>query len=183
MEIGCKQCNGHYKLRDGKFGVFAGCSNYPRCKSTMKLFEIVQTFIQERGINIYRWEKVCWKCGKPTPVYSYYLDYELEELDEYLSSCGTVGLGDLTYIDQLLAKEIPSIQLRYSNTTKSKYMANTCTHCGALQGRNYVVDDPHEIIGELWHDHNMVKYLYKTIHLENIAAVIPDLQRIYSNGE
>lgn len=182
MEIRCRQCNGHYELRAGKFGVFAGCSNYPRCRSTIELSEIVQTFIQERGIHIYRWDKTCWKCGKSTPVYSYYLDYELEELDESLRSCGTVGLGDLDYIDQLLAREIPSIQMRYSNTTQSKYMANTCLHCGALQGRNSVVEDPHEIIGELWHDRDMGKYLHKTFHLNNIDSLLPDLRRIYSGG-
>jgi hypothetical protein len=183
MNIKCNQCDGHYKIRDGKFGVFAGCSNFPNCKSTMKVFEIVQTFIQEHGINIYRWEKECWKCRKPTFVYSYYLDYELKEIDEYLSSYGTIGLGDLSCIDRLISNEIPSIKMCYSNTTKSKYMANTCIHCGALQGRNYVVDDPHEIIDELWHNRNMVKFLYKTIYLENIIPLISDLKRIYSGGE
>lgn len=179
MEIRCKQCNGHYVLRDGKYGTFAGCSNYPHCKSTMKLFEFVQAFIKEHGINIYRWEKDCWKCGKRTPVFSYYLNNELEELDEDLGSYGPIGLGDLDHIDQLLGKEFSSIKMRYSNTTKSKYMANTCVHCGALQGRNYVVDDPHEIIGELWHDHHMGKYLYKTIFLKDLTPLIPDLRRIY----
>ena len=45
-----------------------------------------------------------------------------------------------------------------SNTTHSPYMANTCIHCGALQGRNYVVEDPHEIIEELWHSRGMDKF-------------------------
>jgi hypothetical protein len=104
----------------------------------MKLFEFVQAFIKEHGINIYRWEKDCWKCGKRTQVFSYYLNYELEELDEDLGSYEPIGLGDLDHIDQLLGREFSSIKMRYSNTTKSKYMANTCVHCGALQGRNYV---------------------------------------------
>jgi len=182
MEIACKQCNGHYKIREGKFGVFAGCSNYPRCKSTMKVFELVQTFILERGIDVYKWEKVCWKCNEITPVYSYYLGYELEEIDEYLSSFGPVGLGDITYIDQLLGEEIPSVQMRFSNTTKSEYMANTCAFCGALQGRNYVVYDPHEIIEELWHNRNMEKYHYKTFHIDCIAPLMFDVQRIYTES-
>ncbi|MFQ9800321.1 MAG: topoisomerase DNA-binding C4 zinc finger domain-containing protein [Clostridia bacterium] len=37
----CQECDGNYILRDGKFGVFAGCSNYPRCRSTKKLYEVV----------------------------------------------------------------------------------------------------------------------------------------------
>ena len=68
-------------------------------------------------------------------MYSYFLDYELEAVDEFLGSYGPIGLGDLQYIDQRLAKEVGTIQLRYSKTTQSQYMANTCAHCGALQGR------------------------------------------------
>lgn len=30
----CKKCDGKYKLMNGKFGLFYGCSNYPECKST-----------------------------------------------------------------------------------------------------------------------------------------------------
>ena len=37
MEVKCKRCDGVYRLRSGKFGVFAGCSNFPQCRSTMKL--------------------------------------------------------------------------------------------------------------------------------------------------
>lgn len=183
MDIRCKQCNGTYVLREGRYGAFAGCTNFPRCKSTMKFFELVQAFIRERGINIYRWQRICWNCEKNTPVYSYFLDYELKELDEYLSTYGPIGLGDLEHIDMLLANEIPSIQIRHSNTTKSRYMANTCVHCSALQGRNYVVDDPHEIIAELWHDHNMKKYLYKTITLNDLTPLLSDLKRLYSDVE
>ena len=163
MEIKCKQCDGFYKLRDGRFGVFAGCSNYPRCKSTLKLYEFVQAFLQAYGLNIYRWERVCWKCGKSTPVYSYFLDYELEAVDEFLGSYGPIGLGDLHYIDQLLAKEIETIQLRYSKTTQSQYMANT-----------------HEIIEELWHTRAMDKYLYKTILVEDSTPLLSDLKRIFT---
>jgi DNA polymerase-3 subunit epsilon len=39
MTIKCKRCSGYYKLRSGKFGEFYGCSNYPRCRSTMKVEE------------------------------------------------------------------------------------------------------------------------------------------------
>lgn len=179
MEVKCDQCDGHYVLREGKFGLFAGCSNFPRCKSTKKVHELVKQVIQTNGIKVYRWEKVCWKCGKTTPVYSYYLGYELEELDEYLSTFGLVGLGDLEPIDRMLVKEIPNIQERYSNTTKSKYVANGCVHCNALQGRHYIVDDPHEIFVDLWHDRTMDKYLYKTIRLDDIEELVPLLKRIY----
>lgn len=36
----CSSCNeGFMSLRIGKFGSFIGCSNYPTCKNTMKLFD------------------------------------------------------------------------------------------------------------------------------------------------
>lgn len=180
MELKCNRCDGHYVLREGRFGLFAGCSNFPRCNSTIKIHELVKQFIQTNGIKVYQWEKVCWKCGKTTPVYSYYLGYELEELDEYLSTFGMIGLGDLEPIDRMLVKAIPSIKERYSNATKSKYVANGCVHCDALQGRYYIVDDPHEIFVDLWHDRTMDKYLYKTFRVDNIGELVPILKSIYA---
>ena len=184
VRISCGSCNGYYKIREGKYGVFAGCSNYPTCKSTLNIPDFILKYIQNYGLNIYRWEKECYKCKKKTPVYSYYLDYDLADLDELFSLGGpTVGLGDLSYIDDLLSKQISTIQLRYSNTTKSKYMANICEHCGALQGRNYVVDDPHEIIGELWHDRDMGKYLYTNIKIKDITPLKMDIKQLYAQEE
>ncbi|MBC1802176.1 topoisomerase DNA-binding C4 zinc finger domain-containing protein [Listeria booriae] len=182
MEILCKvkTCTGHYIVRDGKFGVFAGCSEFPKCKSSMKIPELVENFIKEKGIKIYCWGKICWKCSKTTPVISYFLNYELEELDSYLGMLGPIGLADLESVDRLLEQVIPSIKECYSYTTKSTYIANTCEHCGSLQGRNYVVDDPHEIITDLWHNHDMEKYLYGVLSVEEVGDLSHDLRRIYS---
>lgn len=33
----CQECDGVMCLRDGKYGEFLGCSNYPRCKNTRNL--------------------------------------------------------------------------------------------------------------------------------------------------
>ena len=30
----CPRCGGELRLRNGKFGAFYGCSNYPKCKYT-----------------------------------------------------------------------------------------------------------------------------------------------------
>lgn len=181
LQIPCDSCNGYYKLRDGKYGIFAGCSHYPACRSTLSLPNYVLKYLQTYGLNIYCWEKECYRCGKKTPVYSYYLDYDLAGLDELFSLAGpTVGLGDLSYIDELLSTKIPTIQMRYSKTTHTKYMANTCKHCGALQGRNYVVEDPHEIIGELWHDRDMEKFLYLHLDLTDTTPLTKEIQRLYA---
>ena len=47
MDVMCKNCDGVYRLRSGKFGIFAGCSNYPRCRSTMKL----PAYLQAAGLT------------------------------------------------------------------------------------------------------------------------------------
>ena len=125
IRIPCGVCRGYYKVREGKYGVFAGCSNYPSCRSTLNLPDLVLKYIQLYGLNIYCWNRKCYKCGKETAVYSYYLDYDLADLDEFFSMGGpTVGLGDLSYVDELLSKQIPTIQLRYSNTTKELSINN-----------------------------------------------------------
>lgn len=183
--IPCASCSGgHYKVREGKYGIFAGCSRYPTCKSTLSLPDLVLKYIQLYGLKIYHWDKQYYKCGQTTTVYSYYLDYDLADLDEVFSMGGpTVGLGDLSYVDEWLSRQIPTIRMRYSNTTRSKYMANTCEHCGALQGRNYVVDDPHEIIGELWHERGMDKFLYTRLELKDVSSIVQDIKRIYAQEE
>lgn len=182
--IKCNKCNGVYEVRSGKYGMFAGCTNYPDCQSTLSIPKLVLEYINKYGINIYRWEKECYKCKNKTYVYSYYLSYELEELDEVFSTTSpNVGLGDLQYVDEILSQQISTIQICYSKTIKSSYMANTCQHCGALQGRNYVVDDPHEIIGELWHNHSMKKYFFKNIKVEDISLLNKDIEYLYNLDE
>jgi len=176
-QIPCGCCSGFYKIREGKYGIFAGCSNYPNCKSTLNISNIILKYIEHYGLNIYCWEKVCYKCQNKTPVYSYYLDYDLGGI---LDVGFAIGLGDLGYIDKLLSSEIPSIRIRYSKTTNSKYVANTCKHCNALQGRNYVVEDPHEIMSELWGDLGMEKFLFKNIEIKDITPLREDIRKLCS---
>lgn len=180
MKIDCKKCNGKYVIREGRFGIFAGCSNYPKCNSTLKIFELVAEFILKNGVNIYKWEKECWKCRDITPIYSYYLTYQLYDLDELFSfGFEEVGIGDIEYFDNILMSNIDTIKQKYSKTLETTYVANTCIHCGALQGRNYVVKDPHEIIGELWHNRDMDKYLINKIKIQNLEPILDNLKEFY----
>lgn len=167
--IKCSNCNGHYVIREGKYGTFAGCSEYPHCKSTRKIYELAHMFISKYGMNLYGWQKTCWKCKQDTMVYSYFLYYELKEIDNIFSSVHGIGIGDIPCIDKIISNKYPTVEMRYSSTTQSKYMANICMHCKSLQGRNYVVDDPHEIMTDLFHDHTMEKYLVENIKLTEIA--------------
>lgn len=33
----CPKCGGEMYIREGKYGKFLGCSNYPNCKGTLKI--------------------------------------------------------------------------------------------------------------------------------------------------
>ncbi|MDR5591126.1 topoisomerase DNA-binding C4 zinc finger domain-containing protein [Christiangramia sp. SM2212] len=163
MKIQCKSCSGHYTLRTGKYGEFGGCSNYPNCTATIKLHDLVFQFFIEEGIQVFKWQKVCYGCKKKTDVYSYFLFYQLEKLDESYSAAYGLGVGDVPWIDSYLKNNISTVKDCYSKIINSTYTANTCQHCGRLQGKNYVVDDPHEIFTELFHEKSMNKFFHSRI--------------------
>lgn len=177
-EIKCKSCNGHYVVRSGKFGEFAGCSNYPKCKSTLKIRDLVLEYIKTYGINIYAWDKICWKCGKSTKVYSYYLNYDLGQIDVYFKQISSIGVGDISTLDKLLSLKYPTICVKFSKTENRSYWANTCQHCKTIQGRFYVVEDPHEIMDELF-DNGMDKYFIENIPYEKAKVFLNELMSFF----
>ena len=162
MKVKCNNCDAHYVLRSGAYGDFFGCSNFPKCKSTVKISDIVVTFLVHTGLNIYKWDKQCYKCKLKTPVYSYYLAYEMCEVDECFSGMFGVGVGDIPILDKLVGSEVDSAKKQYSKTSNSSYISNACIHCNSIQGKFYVVEDPHEISNELRY-RDMKKFLYKNI--------------------
>lgn len=181
MKIDCNNCSGHYILRAGKFGEFGGCCNYPNCNSTIKLHELIFRFFIKKGIHVYKWERECYKCKQDADVYSYFLFYQLEELDDGYGSTHGLGIGDVSWIDNWLKSNIPTVKDCYSKFINSTYTANTCQHCGALQGKNYVVDDPHEIMNELFHEKSMDNFLYSTITIkETDTGLRNEFYRIFS---
>lgn len=158
----CHDCNGFYFLKEGKYGIFAGCSNYPKCQSHIPLTEFIINILKKDGLLIYKWSKKCWKCHQTTSIFSYYLAYEIEKYsNERMNS--EMGIGDIPILDEYLKKQITTIKDCYSKTKEETYIANTCEHCGALQGYNYVVDDPHEIFDDLYGTNTMEKYLFTKI--------------------
>lgn len=128
-------------------------------------------YLIKNGINIYGWERVCYKCKKTTTVYSYYLMYDLFA-DDYIG----VGLGDIECVDEALAKKYSTIKRTYSHTINDHYIANICEHCGALQGKNYVVDDPHEIWEKLV-ERKMGQHLVETLSCKELGIKSNDIIR------
>lgn len=182
-KVKCKKCSdGYYVIREGIYGTFAGCSNFPKCRSTETYTDFLYDFFEQNGINIYSWNRVCWKCKKEIPIYTYLLTYDLYELDSYFEMETEIGLGDFRSIDQYLTKMYPTIKEKYSRTVNSFYIANTCPHCEALQGKNYIVDDPHEIWDEYVMSRGMEKFLVKTIPVSEIKGFKQDIEKHFSRG-
>lgn len=81
-------------------------------------------------IPIYKWKNECWKCQKETDVVS----YDFVFLNNH-------SIGDIKEIDEELMKIYPFVKEKYSYTQKRKVIANTCIHCGALQGNFFIAED------------------------------------------
>ncbi len=81
-------------------------------------------------IPIYQWDGRCWKCGKITPHVSYDFD------------CGSSHhIGDLSLLDKKLMELYPFIKRVYSHAMKQEVIANTCIHCGSLQGNFFILEE------------------------------------------
>lgn len=197
--IKCEKCKSNVVIRNGKFGAFGGCSSYPKCNYTInlnnlkkKLVDEIYNYLENSGINIYAWKVECWKCQKETTVYTYFLNRQLnknlDNLNDLIAFNGTLGIGDIDEIDQYLQSKIPTIKNKFSKTKQSSSISNTCEHCGSLQGRWFVVDDPHEIMYEMHHnpdefDKNYIFCKVKPSEIENSKEWIGQMVSCYLNDE
>ncbi|UYO64377.1 topoisomerase DNA-binding C4 zinc finger domain-containing protein [Acetobacterium wieringae] len=164
----CPECGGEFKIRNSKYGSFAGCSNFPKCRTTRKLSQLIYMFFEQNGFKIYEWQRECWKCGEITSIYSYYPLYELSLAYDHFSYFSGMGLSDIPSLDKYLSRFYPNIKEGYSRTIGERYIANHCEHCNSIQGYNYVVTDPHGIFSELNVEYKMDGYLDQLIPFDLI---------------
>ncbi len=54
----CLKCGSPMVIRDGRFGKFMACSNFPKCRNTMSLDKEGKKIVPEKS------DEVCEKCGK-----------------------------------------------------------------------------------------------------------------------
>ncbi len=88
-------------------------------------------------IPIYKWDGHCWKCGKMTPHISY--DF----------CCGSDhSIGSLPLLDKKLMELYPFIKRVYSHTMRQEIIANTCIHCGSLQGNFFIIEELADMASE-----------------------------------
>ncbi|HAX61199.1 MAG TPA: type I DNA topoisomerase, partial [Elusimicrobia bacterium] len=54
----CLKCGSPMVIRDGRFGKFMACSNFPKCKNTMSLDKEGKKIVPEKS------DEICEKCGR-----------------------------------------------------------------------------------------------------------------------
>lgn len=99
-------------------------------------------------------KRICWKCNKNTPLIAlgaksfYSLEYD-ESVDKPIwtqREDDPVLFQNIDMLENsisgLLQKEFPFFRYTYSNFAGQSYWANTCMACGALQGDNYLFNEP-----------------------------------------
>jgi 5-methylcytosine-specific restriction endonuclease McrA len=83
-----------------------------------------------KEIPVFRWSNECWKCGKETPIVTYHLDVNANH-----------HIGDIPKLDATLARKYPFVKKTFSKTMGCEVTANTCIHCGSLQGNWFTAED------------------------------------------
>lgn len=95
--------------------------------------------------------KICWKCKGETPCYTFAVKSEdlIDIIDRETNIEEFTGYDvALIQINRNLPKGIKKYLVQHTNckdkfskATQTTYFANTCIHCDALQGANYVYDE------------------------------------------
>lgn len=73
----CPECGGKLVKRNGKYGEFYGCENYPSCKFTCKSDRVIPTVLCEKPKE----ENMETKAATPTPASEMTLDSRLKFLE------------------------------------------------------------------------------------------------------
>lgn len=146
----CTRCKkGHMVVRNGKHGIFAGCSTYPSCTNSMNLDDLRYLLLKKCGFNMYSWESKCWCCGSSITIFSYFPLLDESDLGKLIDFKENFYLGRFPKLDQYLEKEYPTLQKRYSNYGKVSYVANVCPRCNQIQGMNLTFPDIYNALSSM----------------------------------
>ena len=91
--------------------------------------DLIQEIHVLKNIPVFKWNQECWKCHMQTSVVSYNLTFGY-----------SFRIGDILKLDEVLISNYPFVKKVFSRTMDKEVIANTCIHCGALQGNWYVKD-------------------------------------------
>ncbi|HFD0846073.1 TPA: topoisomerase DNA-binding C4 zinc finger domain-containing protein [Enterococcus hirae] len=153
----CPECGGTLIVKNGKYGEFLGCNNFPKCRFTKNIreeipFEELSVSILKH-INIISGEQFCFRCKNKTRVSGLGL---LNDETQFLtkSNLKISDYGFDVYIvpwSEIIGQfddnfksyihDHYGIERRFSRTIGESYYANTCKHCNVIQGDNFVYKD------------------------------------------
>lgn len=92
--------------------------------------DLARELTAAKEIPVYKWSKECYNCGKETPIVSY--DFAVNY---------NYHLGDIDRLDRAIMQRYSFVKRVFSKTRNQQVIANTCMHCGALQGNFYIIED------------------------------------------
>ncbi len=145
VDLICPECGGKMVLRRGTYGVFFGCSHFPRCRCTMPLAEGTFRLLQPNGMALYAVSRPCWKCGQPLRVRSYFPYFDLLQwlpgAEELLQPLEAIRLSIFPQLDAYLERHCDNIAERYSKKAGFSYVANLCPRCDMLQGSQMTLNE------------------------------------------
>lgn len=85
-----------------------------------------------------------------------------------------LGLDSFPPIDEFLKRKYSAINNNYSKTQNRYCTSNNCSHCNALIGNYYIVEDPHDIFDD-WLTGDLDKYIVEKISFDNFNVKESDL--------
>lgn len=106
-EIVCDKCGSHMVIREGKYGEFLGCSNFPACKNIMPIAK------EEK------YEGTCPECGKPMTV------RKSKRGKEYFSCSGYPDCKFMSW-DKPTGKKCSNCDQGYLVEKKNEIRCNNC---------------------------------------------------------
>lgn len=194
----CPKCGGTLIVRNGKYGEFLGCNNFPKCKFSKDIQSELP--IEELSVSISKYvsiisgEQICFKCRKKTRVSGLGL---LNEDTKFLTEANLkildygfdiyvvpwskiINQFDDTF--KIYLRDNYGIERKFSRTIGESYYANTCKHCKVIQGDNFVyMDTGHGSPFDYYSKESLVIEQIKILSTEKIIScffdktVSPDL--------
>ncbi|MEE9379670.1 MAG: HNH endonuclease [Candidatus Lokiarchaeia archaeon] len=120
--------------------------------------EISEELHTLKDIEIYKWERKCWKCGEKTPRVSYFFNAGFD-----------YRIGEIEKLDKILMEMYLFLSKTFSKTMEQEVIANICVHCSSLQGNWFIGE---EIMLDIIYqglDNFVDKILPNNLTLEDLA--------------
>lgn len=181
MKTKCESCDGHYVFRQGKFGNFFGCSNFPKCRNTKSFTTLPYLILKRNGINIYELERICWKCKKKIKIRSYFpqIDFILADPEfAQLYDFKDIRLSALDSLDNYMSEKYDEIMIKYSKTIECEYMANTCPYCKSLQGIHFLSTETYENLLQKVMSGEIEKYIVENVKINDLLLSFKEWEQI-----